>query len=341
MCVMHHSHAPRWPWFALPLLVLAVAPSSEGQQSRTPPSWWATLKVGRYGHVGHVRLPAADDSKDSIDVWYPAMGGGTPMRLIDYAGGREYAAPLVEGGIPLSAMDSLLRQPAFARSSARARSRHFPAVLIAQGNSQTAIDQAVLSEFLASNGYVVVSMPAPTLARPMTSPDQAGGVAALQASQLMRALSRVTPHFHVNRDRVALIGHSFGARSALLIAMQSKTIKAFVSLDGGIGTANGLDQLRAATGFDVNAFLPPTLHVYERLDAFMSPDFAFLKSLRTANLTLRETRAMHHVHFTTIGFLSATDPRIALLTHAGADIGSEVAATANAVVQFLDHRLKH
>ena len=43
------------------------------------------------------------------------------------------------------------------RRDATPLQRAFPLVLIAQGNRQDAPDQAVLSEFLASHGYVVAS----------------------------------------------------------------------------------------------------------------------------------------------------------------------------------------
>jgi pimeloyl-ACP methyl ester carboxylesterase len=46
-------------------------------------------------------------------------------------------------------------------------------------------------------------------------------------------------------QRMGVVGHSFGARAALLLAMLDPQVAAVVSLDGGIGTASGRASLEA------------------------------------------------------------------------------------------------
>jgi pimeloyl-ACP methyl ester carboxylesterase len=213
-------------------------------------------------------------------------------------------------------------------------------VPVAQGNGQDAADQAVLAEFIASHGYVVVSVPSPMIRRQMTDQSQIASFAEQQADALSAAMLRIGHIFMIRSDRVGVIGHSFGARAALLLAMRHRSIGALISLDGGIGTANGTGELQAAPSYRGKAELPATLHIYETLDSFMKPDFAFLKSLRIRRLRLQPTDGMHHVHFTTYGFAAATLPEFAKVTNAGPKIKTSVPGLARSVIQFLNAELK-
>lgn len=49
---------------------------------------------------------------------------------------------------------------------------------------------------------------------------------------------------------VAVVGHSFGARSALLFTMQHPELRGLVSLEDGIGTSNGIAPLRRSVLYD-------------------------------------------------------------------------------------------
>jgi pimeloyl-ACP methyl ester carboxylesterase len=172
----------------------------------------------------------------------------------------------------------------------------FPLILVAQGNGQDAADQAVLAETIASHGYVVASVPSPMIRQPMTDQSQIASFAEQQADALAAAMLRIGRIFRTRSNRVGVIGHSFGVRAALLLAMRNRSIGALVSLDSGIGTANGTRELQAAPSYRGKAELPATLHIYETLDSFMKPDFAFLRSLRIRRLRLQKTEGMHHAH---------------------------------------------
>jgi pimeloyl-ACP methyl ester carboxylesterase len=134
--------------------------------------------------------------------------------------------------------------------------------------------------------------------------------------------------------RTALVAHSFGARSALLYAMHDGAA-ALVSLDGGIGTKTGQDQLRKSKFFDAARAKLPILHFYEQLDAFMAPDFALLRSLPGADVRLVRATHLHHMHFTTVGDAASQFPALAKVTHADARTAQAYADVANATVAFL------
>ena len=263
------------------LLVLLFLAGCVTTSSQRAPEVWGDLRPGGYG-VGY-RVEEKD-----VSVWYPADPGGTPVTLGDYTADEEWPRAT----------------PMFAVRDARPVRGRYPVVLIAQGNQQDAAAQAVLAEYLASSGFIVATTPSPMIATPMTGTDEVATFAEKQADDLDRALEAVRGVRGAATTELAVIGHSFGARAALLFAMRrGHRLAALVSLDGGIGTATAVDVFRSARSFDPAADLPPILHLYEENDEFMKPDFALLRSLRPQELVLEKKDGLRHAHFTTRGFL--------------------------------------
>jgi dienelactone hydrolase len=208
-------------------------------------------------------------------------------------------------------------------------------VLVAHGNAQDVADQVVLCEHLASLGFVVAATPSPMLRTPMKREDEVGALAEVQASDLAAAIGAVAAVASADTQRIGVVGHSFGARAALLLAMREPRIRAIVSLDGGIGTATALEPFRRAPSFRPDAALPPLLHFSEELDSFMTPDFGLLRALRVAELVLEPTKDMRHVHFTTWGFAMAIFPELARATRSTAGTPSAVRAVHERAAAFL------
>jgi dienelactone hydrolase len=287
------------------------------------PALWATLIPGPH-RVGYQRLQTPGGV---VHSWYPTAATGNALRFRDYLGeaAAELASFLTRAGASPSTIDTLFACPLYAIPAPRPIGGPFPLILIAQGNGQDVADQVVLCEYLASQGFVVAATPSPMLRSPLEREDQVGAFADTQARELAAAIGAVTAVLPVNPQRVGVVGHSFGARAALLLAMQEQRVGAIVSLDGGIGTATAVDAFRRAPSFRADARLPALLHFFEALDAFMTPDFAMLRSLHTAELLLEPTEAMRHVHFTTYGFAAALFPDLARATQA-------TPATAAAVI---------
>jgi dienelactone hydrolase len=206
---------------------------------------------------------------------------------------------------------------------------------VAQGNGQDVIDQVVLCEFLASQGFVVATTPSPMLRTAMEREDQVGQFAEMQASDLSDAVETVLATLPANRERIGIVGHSFGARAALLFAMRDQRIRALVSLDGGIGTATAAEPFRQAKSFNSSATLPQLLHFYEELDSFMAPDFTMIRSLRFASVELVPTADLHHVHFTMYGFAAGVFPDIARATRATPSTTSALSSVVARTATFL------
>ncbi len=288
---------------------------------------WADLAPGKY-QVGY-RVIELGSLR--ISAWYPALAEGEQLRFRDYVPLLDELNDFLHSlHISDATIVDLLDALMYARRNARSLNATFPIVLIFQGNSHTAADQAVLAEFIASHGYVVATINGPTV----RSEAESGPKAQEQAAEFARVMSIIGEWPNANPRAVALIGHSFGARAMLLYAMRHST-NVMVSLDGGIGTASGIDALRAAPWFNAERTLPPLLHLYEESDPRMKPDFAFLQTLRTEDLTLERIDSMRHAHFSTWGFVAAALPEIATATKADAGTRGSVTAVAQRVLRFL------
>lgn len=321
------------------ILMLGCASGAPVTPSNAPvPPLWGLAAPGVH-EVGYRRV---DDSTGAVSVWYPARSSGRRMTVREYlyADTARLVNFLTGAGASDTTIGALLASRTFASFLAKPMDSPFPVVLIAHGNGQDLFDQLVLAEFLASNGFVVASTPSPMIKRPMTNENQIGEFARVQADDMSRALHAVSQSLRVDSTHVAIVGHSFGARSALLMAMSDQRVRALVSLDGGIGTATGRASFESAPGFTSDLKLPPLLHFYERLDAFMAPDFSFLASLRFASATLTPVAELHHQHFTSYAFMGVAFPEIGRLTGASSETGVNASRMYAQIAQFLHRSLR-
>lgn len=316
----------------------AVALRAGARGSAASHPLWCGLAPGHHA-VGYRRLA---DSSVTVHVWYPARAGGEPLSFAAYldADSAQVRTFLLRTGIGAPSVDGLFGSRMYAAASAEPESELPPLILVAQGNQQDAADQVVLCEYLASHGYAVATTPSPMKRTPMESEAQVAEFAERQATELATAVSRVAAAVPVDTMHIGLIAHSLGARAALLLAMRDSRMRALVSLDGGIGTATAVEPFERSPSFHADAALPPVLHFYETLDAFMTPDFTLLRSLHVRALTLRATRAMHHVHFTTYGFAAGADSAVRRVTGGSRETRASVVEVARDVREFLVRWLK-
>lgn len=153
-----------------------------------------------------------------IDVWYPAGGGGT---LEEYV--------LEVGVLELARFDS----PRGAKRGAKLdrRGAPYPAVVFSHGNGGVRFQSIFLTEFLVTHGFVVAAPDhvgntfAEQINQQLALP--AAKAAALRPADVSRTLDQLleasSTKGHalggaVDEARLAVMGHSFGAFTALRIA---------------------------------------------------------------------------------------------------------------------------
>jgi dienelactone hydrolase len=216
-----------------------------------------------------------------------------------------------------------------------------PLVLLAQGNGETAVDQCVLGEYLASCGYVVAT--SPSQSRITGQPDSEGNVglaAEDQADDLALIRNTLRSRSNILQTEIGVVGHSFGARSALLLAMRDSTVRCLVSLDGGIGTATARSSFESSRSFRPLALRIPLLHFYEELDPPMAPNWGTLDKLVASDIWIARANGLHHHHFTALGAASSRYTEVGKETRATNDVGTQYAAILDLTRAFLDAALR-
>lgn len=269
-----------------------------------------------------------------VSLWYPATAAGGPaLRYRDYVLVAEplegYRQFLAGNGLTAAAIDAWLDTPLTARRDAPAARGRFPVVLIATGTGGAVQDEAALGEYLASHGYLAATMPSPMrLGSRLESEADVGPRAAEQADDLEHALALVRARPAAHRAAAAIVGYSFGGRAALLLAARRRDIRALVSLEGGIASAEAKDWLPAQ--FPRATLRTPILHLYGEAP----PDFALLDSLKRAPQRRVKHDGLGHLDFITFGLARAMLP--AMAGPGAAARLRELRAVAAETLAFLD-----
>jgi dienelactone hydrolase len=323
------------------------------------PLLWGDLPPGRFA-VGFevLQLPNGTPNQKplQISIWYPAKAvGSAAMTYATYfllstteqgkqptaqeqeTAEQEYKDRLASNSVPKTAIDQWFATSVAATRNAPPVSGRFPLVIVAQGNSQSADDQAILSEYIAGHGYVVATSPSPATVTPIKTAEDMLPVARRQALEMKLILNRLKKDPRVNADRIAVVAHSFGARSALLFSADENYVNAMVSLDGGIANKMGKEWIDKASDFDRKKFTAPLLHLYEDVDPYMSPDFDLLKTLRYSDRYLLKVVNLHHYQFASYGMASAMIPQ---LSQNQPDIKRKCEAVFRYTLEFLNAFVK-
>ncbi len=346
--------------FAAVLLLAALGPLAGAGQGA--PALWDGLTPG--AHAAGFSVTIEPDAsrplpggarRIQVSCWYPALAtGGQALTYRDYfvlsAGEREPASAAAKQaaidaekaffatvGVKRSLVERWFDQPVFARADAPAAAGTFPLVLVAQGNGQSAHHQAILSEWLASHGFIVCTTPSQVrLGTSMTSEADVLPNARAQAADLRVAERYARAHWRVRASAPGLVGHSFGARSALVLASAGPAA-ALASLDGGIGADEARDWVDGL-GLDRTRFTTPILHVYEAGDRAITPNLTLIQSLDRSDPTVVRIDALRHIDFTSLGFGAAAID--GLTGKAPADLPAKVRTVATLVLLFLDSAMK-
>ena len=202
---------------------------------------------------------------------------------------------------------------------------------------QSAHHQAILSEYLASYGYVVATCPSPMrISGPLTDPSRILSYAQQQASDMAFIFNTLKHRPNVDPGKLGLIGHSFGARAALLLLTELTDTDALVSLDGGIANKIGKDWLNADRSFKPENITVPILHFYQDVEDFVVPDFYLLETLNSAPRYLIRIDEMRHLYFTSLGMVTAMIPGFAPPTVRQSIIQENYEAICLYTLRFLD-----
>ena len=295
---------------------------------------WDNLDKGKY-NIGFKVLSLYDSTRTinngeslrpvQISIWHPAQFSNNPQTLsyrdyfllsaeelnfnisdsIKNKSIEEYKSLLLQNGVNENAFNKWFNIKMLAVENANPIPQKFPLIVVAQGNYQSAHHQVFLCEFLASNGYVVVTTPSQTrISGQMTENSQALESTEDQVKDMEFVIHSLQKFDNVDFNNIGLVGHSFGGRSILLLQMKNEKVKCLVSLDGGLGLNTAIQDIMKSPEFDAGKMNVPLLHIYEEDEEFVKPDFTLIDSFNNSERFLIKIDDMHHLYFTSIGFVS-------------------------------------
>lgn len=234
-----------------------------------------------------------------------------------------------------------------AHSNALPLERRFPTIIYAPSYQASSTENFALCEFLASHGFVVISSPSrgtdSRLMEGVTTKDM-----ETQARDIMHLVRLALQSSQTDPSRIATMGFSFGGLSNVLAQMQSRYIKAIVSLDGSIKYQ--YNTLKKSSFADLNKMTVPFIHMAQKnipkevmladhIDTTLNSSFEFYDSLKYSQAYQLKFNKLTHAYFGTMGILfEGRDPR---QDKSDTEIMESYKWVAAYTLQFLNAYLKH
>lgn len=194
----------------------------------------------------------------------------------------------------------------------------FPVVVYAPSYQASSVENFALCEFLASNGYIVLSSPS----RGSRNRFLEGGTTRdieTQARDIEFLIGEAQALAHADIEKLAVVGFSFGGISNVLAQMRNERIRALVCLDGSVKYQ--LKKLLSSPSADMSRVdvpflfmsqkdIPMNVMMEDRIDTTLNNNFAFFDSLRYSDAYYLKSHQLTHSHFSTMGVLfQDRDPR--------------------------------
>lgn len=262
-----------------------------------------------------------------ISVWYPAKiseGDVEPLNVLDYV--TVYAKEKEWKDLPsyflLDWFQNLpntpqnrlhLSEKVNAYSEPALLEGNFPVVVYAPSYQASSIENFALFEYLASNGYVVIS----SLSRGTDTRWMEGATTKdmeTQSRDVEFLLNEIQSCKNSDSEKVALMGFSFGGLSNAITVMKNQNIKAVVSLDGT--ERYNYPVLERSPYFNIDRFTVPYAHFAQKqipkevLSADNIPEelnyqFQLYDSLNYSNIYSYRFHDLSHTYFSSFGILFA------------------------------------
>ncbi|WP_148232114.1 prolyl oligopeptidase family serine peptidase [Maribacter sp. HTCC2170] len=189
----------------------------------------------------------------------------------------------------------------------------FPVVVYAPSYQASSIENFTLFEYLASNGFVVISSPS----RGTDTRWLEGGTTKdmeTQSRDVELLLKEINKYENIDFDRIALMGFSFGGLSNAITVMKNKNVKAIVSLDGT--ERYNYPVLEKSPYFNLEKFTIPYIHfaqkeipeevlTSDKIPAELNYKFQLYDSLKYSKAYSYKLHDLTHSYFSSFGVLFA------------------------------------
>lgn len=239
--------------------------------------FWGQLQPGPH-RVGFETVEVLDYSRPfhsagphrarpiALSIWYPAASDASGARIpfAHYVGetGRDtFVERLHLTGLAASSteVDAILEASTTAYASASRAEGPFPVLVFAGGLTAPSYSNTVLCEYLASHGYISLSLP--SLPRRQDTTSEYDQLALdTQIRDMEFAIHSVHDYDQADIRRLGLVAWSLGGVSQALLQMKNPDVRAVVSLDAATGYEYGRRLLEDSIFFEPSAATAPFFH---------------------------------------------------------------------------------
>lgn len=190
---------------------------------------------------------------------------------------------------------------------------NFPVVVYAPSYQASSMENFALFEFLARNGFVVISSPS----RGTDTRWMDGGTTKdmeTQSRDVEFLLKEIRRYRTIDPEKVALMGFSFGGLANAITVMKNKHISAVVSLDGT--ERYNYPVLKKSPYFNLDKFTVPYIHfaqkeipksvlISDKIPEELNYKFQLYDSLKYSNAYRYRFHDLTHSYFSSFGVLFA------------------------------------
>lgn len=256
-----------------------------------------------------------------ISVWYPARSEEESVAM-PYKGYIAYSSSQINfkgdnpedrnsaiqsfvnsfHGSTREDIKSLLENPTHARLNAEELDTDFPLVLYAPPMNTSATDNSIICEYLASKGYIILSVMAKGAYTELQQRNM--NEVQVQAEDLAFLLSYAKRKY--TGDMVGVFGFSLGGLANIIFALKNKAIDATICLDGSVMSPGWLDDFRSTDLYTPRSFTSNLLFIGKNLKSPEQNPAEFLEQVKYADKALIRYDIEDHNYFSGLTLLAET-----------------------------------
>ncbi|WP_339921867.1 prolyl oligopeptidase family serine peptidase [uncultured Cyclobacterium sp.] len=262
----------------------------------------------------------------SVSIWYPSeqlTGDESPMKVLDYfqvLKEEEEWEYLPDEQLlnwfyysNTSANQNHLKEQTKAYPEIEFADGEFPVIVYAPSYQASSIENFALCEYLASQGYFVISSSSRGTDTRWFSDNNAKEMET-QARDVAFLIKEVGNFSIANYHKIAIMGFSFGGLSNAIAQNRNEKVKAIVSLDGTERYQYAL--LKESPFFDIEKMNVPYLHMAQKdipekvlkednIKAELNTKFEFYDNITKGKGYRFKFNNLTHSYFSTLGMLFA------------------------------------
>ncbi|MCX6835403.1 MAG: dienelactone hydrolase family protein [candidate division Zixibacteria bacterium] len=176
----------------------------------------------------------------------------------------------------------------------------FPLIVYHGGERSAYSQNAVLCEYLASQGFVVATVHSVGLSATNPTMSQSDVEAVMRDKEMIVAFMRELRN--VDTERLGLLGYDYGGSTALLHQMRNYSVDGVATLHGRFLSAEGFDSLSANAGYVPLRMSVPWLEIHGTVGP--ATDMRSIDSLRYSSRYSLGVNGIPSNYFSTYGLMA-------------------------------------